>query len=76
MFKVVLLVCVLSVHASDCQEQTALHVLAGPDCGNEIACVLQAQAYLASTEIGRSLQEIGYLKVKVVRRQTRRVSSR
>ena len=76
MFKAVLLVCAVSVRAADCQEQTALHVLAGPDCGNEIACVMQAQAYLASTEIGRSVQEVGYLKVKVVRRETRRVSSR
>ena len=76
MFKVVLLVCAVSVRAADCQEQTALYVLAGPDCGNEMACVMQAQAYLASTEIGRSLQEIGYLKVKVMRRETSRVSSR
>ena len=75
MLKVVLLVCATAVQPPDCQEDTALHVLLGPDCKNEISCAMQAQAFLASTEIGRSLKDVGYLKVKIIRRTSGEVSS-
>ena len=75
MLKVILLVCATGIQPPDCQEDTALHVLVGPDCDNEISCAMQAQAFLASTEIGRSLKEVGYLKVKITRRASSEVSS-
>ena len=63
MFKVILLVCASSLSRGDCQVETARAVLYGPDARNEIVCGLQSQAYLAATEIGRSLQTGEYLKI-------------
>jgi hypothetical protein len=68
MFKVFLVVCALRVQPSECSELTALHVLKGPDCKNEIVCAKMSQAYLASTELGRTLRENEYLKVRCERK--------
>lgn len=63
MFKVVLLICVSSLSHGECQIETARSVLYGPDATNEISCALNSQAYLASTEIGRKLNDGEYLKI-------------
>ena len=68
MFKVVLFVCTLSVQPSDCDELTAVHVIRGPDCKNEIACAMVSQAYLASTALGRTLREYEYVKIRCERK--------
>lgn len=61
-FKVILLVCATSVPRGECQIDTAAQVIDGPDAGNEIACGLKSQAYLAQTQIGL-LAEDEYLKI-------------
>lgn len=68
MFTVVLFVCALAVKPIDCNELTAVHVLMGPDCKNEIACAMVSQAYLASTELGRTITESEYLKIRCERK--------
>jgi len=67
MFTVILFVCALSVQASACGEQTAIYVVKAPDCKNEIACAKVSQAYLASTQLGRTLGENEYLKIRIER---------
>jgi hypothetical protein len=63
MFKVVLLVCASTIAPADCQAETAVHLLNGPDASNEVMCGMQSQAYLAQTWIGQSLAEGEYVKV-------------
>ena len=67
MFKVIILICATSVQPNDCQPQTALTVLHGPDANNEIACGMQSQAYLANSAIGRDLSKDEYIKIMCVR---------
>jgi hypothetical protein len=63
MFKVILLVCATSIARGDCQPDTALYLLNGPDASNEVSCGMQSQAYLAQTWIGQSMAEDEYLKI-------------
>ena len=63
MFKVLLLICAVSVQQKDCQEQTALAVLQGPEASNVMLCGLHAQAYLAGSALAASLTETEYLKI-------------
>ena len=70
MFKVILLVCAAHLAPGDCQPDTALYLLNGPDASNEVMCGMQSQAYLAETWLGRTLAEGEYLKI-VCRRGTR-----
>lgn len=69
-FKVVLLVCAAGLPRADCQTQTALQVVSGPDARNELACGLQSQAFLASSAIGRGLSGNEYLKILCHRETT------
>ena len=64
--KVLILVCALSLPRTDCQPETARVVLEGPDAGNEIACMLGAQAYLAGSAISVGQDE----RVKVLCRHS------
>lgn len=68
MFTVFLFVCALSVQPGACDERTALYVLKGPDCQNEMVCAKVSQAYLASTGLGRTLRENEYVKIRCERR--------
>ncbi|MGF1607750.1 MAG: hypothetical protein ACFCUQ_00015 [Kiloniellales bacterium] len=63
MFKVLLLICAVTVQHKDCQEKTALTVLQGPEATNEVMCGLQSQAYLASSALAVTLGEDEYLKI-------------
>jgi hypothetical protein len=63
MFKVILLVCAANVAPGDCQADTALYLLNGPDASNEVMCGMQSQAYLAQTWLGQSLADGEYLKI-------------
>lgn len=69
LFKVVLLICTTSLPRAECESQTALQVINGPEARNELACGLQSQAFLASTAIGRGLTPNEYLKI-LCRRDT------
>ncbi len=61
-FKVILLVCATSVPRGECQMNSAVQVINGPDAGSEIACGMMSQAYLTETPVGR-LAEDEYLKI-------------
>lgn len=63
MFKVLLLICAVTVQHKDCQEQTALTVLQGPEAPNAAACGMQSQAYFASSALAVTLKENEYLKI-------------
>lgn len=61
--KVILLVCAATIAPADCQADTALYLMNGPEAGNEVMCGIQSQAYLAQTWIGQSLADGEYLKI-------------
>jgi len=63
MFKVLLLICAVTMQHKDCKEQTALTVLQGPEASSAALCSMQSQAYLASTAIAAALSEHEYLKI-------------
>ena len=63
MFKVLLLICAVTVQHQDCQEKTALTVLQGPEAENVLMCGMQGQAYLATSALGVTLSENEYLKI-------------
>lgn len=67
MFKVLLLICAVGVQHQDCQVQTALTVLQGPEANNALACGFQSQAYLAMSAIAETLTENEYLKITCTR---------
>lgn len=61
MIKVLILVCAATLSRPDCQPETALIVIQGPDAPNEVACALQSQAYFAGS--GIELAEGEWLKI-------------
>jgi hypothetical protein len=63
MLQVVILICSASLSPVDCQSDTALDVIVGPQTANAMMCGLQGQAYVARTAIvGRSPNE--YIKIR------------
>ncbi|TDQ20870.1 hypothetical protein [Phyllobacterium brassicacearum] len=63
MLQVVILICSTSLSPADCQTNTALDVIVGPQASNAMMCGLQGQAYVAKTAIvGRSPNE--YVKIR------------
>jgi len=62
MFKVLILVCSVTLAPQDCKVSTAAAVIAGPDAPNEVMCGLHGQAYLAGTAIA-ARHEGEYVKV-------------
>ena len=69
LFKVVLLICTTSLPHAECQSETALQVINGPEARSEMACGMPSQAFLAGTAIGRGLTPNEYLKI-LCRRDT------
>jgi hypothetical protein len=67
LFQVVILVCAMTMPRGDCQPDTALDVIRGPDAQNELMCGFHGQAYLASSAIGRRLRTDEYVKIKCTR---------
>ena len=63
MYKVLLLICTLGLHQSECTVDTALDVVRGPNAFDLASCGLKSQAYLASTAIGRRLSDGEYSKI-------------
>lgn len=62
-FKVILLVCATSVPRGECQIDTAMDIITGPDARNEVTCGMMSQAYVATTTLGRRLTDDEYLKI-------------
>lgn len=66
MFQVLALVCAISTAPADCQTDTALKALRGPEAANEVECGLYGQAYFA--EMGQyTLTNGQYLKIMCTR---------
>ncbi len=51
MLKTIILICAMQVDLGNCQENTALDVLLGPDVANPVMCAFQGQAFLAQTTL-------------------------
>ena len=67
MFKVLILVCSINTTPADCQTDTALDVITGPEAANQSVCGLYGQAYIADTALGTKLPDNEYVKVKCTR---------
>lgn len=66
MFQVLVLVCSIGIAPVDCQTDTAIRTIRGPEAGNEVQCGLYGQAYFA--ENGQyELGDGEYLKVMCTR---------
>lgn len=63
MIKVLILICAVTTPRAECQRETALSVLQGPDVKNELLCGLHGQAYLAGSALAQSLTASEYVKV-------------
>jgi len=66
MFKVLILVCSTALPQGQCQVDTAVSVINGPESPDARLCGLNGQAYVAGTSIG-ALHEGEYVKVKCSR---------
>ena len=63
MLRVLILICSSQVSPQDCQRDTALDLISGPQVNSVFACTMQGQGMLASTaNIGRRPDE--YAKIK------------
>jgi hypothetical protein len=65
-YSIVILICSTALSHSDCQPNTALDVMRGPEVDNPVMCALNAQTLLARTD----LVQIGgtqYMKVVCTR---------
>jgi hypothetical protein len=63
-FKVLILVCSINTTPADCQTDTAVDVISGPEAANQSVCGLYGQAYIADTALGTALRADEYVKVK------------
>jgi len=76
MLTALILVCSLTTvsNLGDCTRDTALDVVYVPATfTNSVACLMQAQAYVADSSIGRDLQRDEGVKVMCVRGSLNRV---
>lgn len=62
MFKVLILVCSVTLSPNECQADTAVAVIDGPESPNEAMCGLHGQAYLAGTALAEKHKD-EYVKV-------------
>ena len=67
MFKVLLLICAISVEHRDCKIDSALTVMQGPEAESQAACAFQSQAYIARTAIAATMTDNEYLKITCTR---------
>jgi hypothetical protein len=62
MLRILILICSSQVSPQDCQRETALDLISGPQVNSVFSCAMQGQAVLASTaNIGRRPNE--YVKI-------------
>lgn len=67
MFQVLILICSISLAPADCQANSAVDVIQGPEAINEELCGLHGQAYLAQIALGARHRDDEYVKVKCTR---------
>jgi hypothetical protein len=66
MFQIMVLVCAINITPADCQTDTAIKTLRGPEAANEVQCGLYGQAHFA--QLGQyRLTKGQYLKVMCTR---------
>lgn len=63
MMKTLILVCALATARPDCNPDTAMAVVQGPDAGGLANCGFVGQAYLADTALASYLDGEHYLKI-------------
>ena len=64
-FKVLILVCSMSIAPQDCDRDNAIDVIIGPSAANELTCGFSGQAYLAGTALAPT--DGTYVKVQCTR---------
>src|SRR5215831_15959078 len=64
-FKVLILVCSMSIPPQDCGRDNAVDVIVGPSAANELTCGFSGQAYLAGTALAPT--DGTYVKVQCTR---------
>ena len=70
LLKAVLLICSTTLPRAECQPDTALHVITGPEATTASLCGFQSQAYLATTTLAETLSEGTYLEIQCKRAQS------
>jgi hypothetical protein len=66
MLQIMILVCSVNLSPADCQIETALDVISGPQTQSVVSCGLQGQALIAATSIARRGPD-EYIKIKCSR---------
>lgn len=67
MFTIVILVCSIHLSPADCQVNTAIDVINGPEAYDAISCGLYGQSYLAESALGAQHRKDEYVKVSCLR---------
>ena len=68
MFKVLILVCSMSIAPQDCERENAVDAIVGPSATNEFTCGFSGQAYLAGTALAPT--DGNYVKIQCTRAAT------
>lgn len=63
MMKTLILICALGMARADCDSETAIAVVQGPDAGGLAQCGFLGQAYLADTAMANYLDGEHYMKI-------------
>ena len=66
MFQVLVLICSMAVARPDCQANTAVKVIRGPEAANEVMCGYHGQAYFAQLQ-RNTLRKGEYIKITCTR---------
>ena len=66
MFQILALVCLIGMAPADCQTNTAIKTMRGPEAANEVQCGLYGQSYFAEMAQDE-LAEGEYLKLMCTR---------
>jgi hypothetical protein len=53
MLQIMILVCSVNLSPAECQLETALDIISGPQVESAVACGLQGQALIAATSVAR-----------------------
>jgi hypothetical protein len=67
MFKILILICSVNLAPGDCQVNTALDVIDGPEAYSQALCGMHGQAFIADTALGVRHRDDEYVKVRCTR---------
>ena len=57
----------MQLSPSECQINSAIDVISGPEASDEVTCGLYGQAYVAETALAAGRREDEYLKIQCTR---------